>query len=291
MMHTATDLLKFRRLARRLRSVVDCVAVSAETIVVGLLERLWHAAAREARDGRIGAKFSDDDIAELIGWTGETAVVIEALVAERWLDRSAEGVLCVHDWDDHKPNWLRGVDGRRRSAVSDIFEPGADLGQILSNQPSYEPGKQPGYQPSHQPSTLLPNLTKPNQTQPNQTKPNQPAAAASLPMAAAARFDFSRFADTPDHREAARLGAEKLFKAAGKVIDRDKIWQVAWISEGINRGWCSEMFDKLRGGGVKNYRRYVERALDGELSKVGLTFEVAVAAVPGLKQSQAKCEV
>ena len=109
MMHYATETLKFKRLVRRLRSTLGAVPVEPETIVVGLLERLWHLAIREARDGNL-AKYTREDIAELVGWTGEANTLVDALVGERWLDADSSGGLKIHHWHEHKPGWLKGVD-------------------------------------------------------------------------------------------------------------------------------------------------------------------------------------
>lgn len=291
MMHTAVELLKFKRLVRRLRSMVgqtgDYVAV--ETICVGLLERLWHATAREARDGRIGAKFDESDIAELVGWVGEANQLIEALVAERWLDRDAEGVLCVHDWDDHKPNWLRGVERRRSAVCVEEIEPGA----VPGFQPSELPSSELGSSPSSNLSSELPNLTKPNPTVPNATKPNQNFLAAAA-GAAAAGFDWDRFADAPSHRESVRVAAAKLDKATERVLCgqlggreafRRWVWELSWVGESVAPGFVSGLCTNLRGGGVKNYLNYCRGAIRKELEAAGITWAEAVARVPELRSS------
>lgn len=356
MIHTATETLKFKRLVRRLRPVLgkDC-PVDPVTVVVGLLERFWHLAIRECRDGCL-AKFTNEDIAELVGWTGDPDTLIQALIDERWIDlvesasdrpnvvgdgctecssgkdcsrdgcghdtaagtvaecvsiprRVAEcvsiarRVMYVHDWNEHKPNFLKAIDARksgRRSvdavpsadqsgSESDLagsvpsdpfFEPSSVPSTQLGSEPSNEPGCSPGSEPSSVPSTVLPNLTKPNQTQPDLTKQNPNTAAAAL--AAAAVFDLDRLADTPELRESARQAATKLDKAAGRVLGREFIWSVAWISEAVVPGFCADMVVKLKSGGVKQWRRYIDRALAGELEKVHTSFAQCVQFVPKL---------
>ena len=67
---------------------------------VGILECVWHFAARYAPQGNIG-KYSDQEIADAAGWTGDAGKLVEALFVCRWLDKSGQWRICVHDWGDH----------------------------------------------------------------------------------------------------------------------------------------------------------------------------------------------
>lgn len=67
---------------------------------VGILNVMWDWAARFTPSGDIG-KYSDAVIARKIGWTGDPAELVNALVASRWLDRSDICRLFIHDWPDH----------------------------------------------------------------------------------------------------------------------------------------------------------------------------------------------
>jgi hypothetical protein len=73
---------------------------------IGILESLWHFAAKHALRGDVG-RWSDEQIAEAIGWTDNPERLIEALVQARWLERSAEHRLIVHDWHDHADDSVR----------------------------------------------------------------------------------------------------------------------------------------------------------------------------------------
>ena len=66
---------------------------------VGLLESLWHWTAKYSPRGNIG-QYPDEFIAHGIHWQGR-GDVIDALIQCRWLDRSAEHRLVVHDWHEH----------------------------------------------------------------------------------------------------------------------------------------------------------------------------------------------
>jgi hypothetical protein len=67
---------------------------------VGLLESIWHVAARQTPCGDIG-KLSDEDIAIAIDYHADERIMIDALVNSGWIDRNKEHRLVVHDWPDH----------------------------------------------------------------------------------------------------------------------------------------------------------------------------------------------
>lgn len=66
----------------------------------GILEKLWHWTAKYAPAGDIG-KFSDAAIAAGIGWKRDPKVLIDALIACRWVDVCAHNRRTVHDWRAH----------------------------------------------------------------------------------------------------------------------------------------------------------------------------------------------
>lgn len=75
---------------------------------VGILEMLWHFAAESCPCGDIGS-VPDKEIAKAIGWTKRASILIEALCSEkcRWIDRSLDYRLVIHDWPDHAENEVR----------------------------------------------------------------------------------------------------------------------------------------------------------------------------------------
>lgn len=97
----ATAHPKFTSLVRWLRPQCGTF-VAPETICVGLLERMWLFTAKNAPRGDIG-KWSNQQIAEAMGWYGEAEVLIQKLVELRLLDQTQAGLI-VHDWQDHAPN-------------------------------------------------------------------------------------------------------------------------------------------------------------------------------------------
>lgn len=94
---------------------------------VGVLESLWHLTATHAKDGAIGRNYTNEDIANSIGWEGDPDYLIDALVASGWLDVCAINRLVVHDWSDHCPDFVRGNLARQRSdfAIAKKLEPSA----------------------------------------------------------------------------------------------------------------------------------------------------------------------
>lgn len=82
---------------------------------VGILESLWHLTATHAKDGGIGRAFTDEDIANAIGWEGDPEQLVSALVSSGWLDVCDVNRLIVHDWDDHCPDFVRGNLGRLKA--------------------------------------------------------------------------------------------------------------------------------------------------------------------------------
>ena len=94
------ELLKFKRLQRRLG-----VSVPA---LVGHLELLWIATAKNAPEGDIG-RFSNEDIAIACCWDGDPDEFVKALTDGGWIDEDGEWRLLIHDWQEHAPTYVHGV--------------------------------------------------------------------------------------------------------------------------------------------------------------------------------------
>lgn len=92
MKREALEHTKLKRLRRRLNI--------PKWQAVGLLETLWHLAAKQTPRGDIG-RLSDEDIAIGIDYAENEGIMIEALVASGWVDRHSEHRLLIHDWHEH----------------------------------------------------------------------------------------------------------------------------------------------------------------------------------------------
>lgn len=93
------DLLKFKRLQRRLGASVPTVC--------GLLELLWISTSKNAPQGDIG-RFTNEEIAIGCFWDGDPDLLVNSLLECGWLDASEEHRLVVHDWAEHCPSWVKG---------------------------------------------------------------------------------------------------------------------------------------------------------------------------------------
>lgn len=103
---------KFLRLKRRLKLPTWGA--------VGVLESLWHLTASLARDGAIGSRFTNEDIANYLDWQDDPDHLILALVEAGWLDEHPDHRLVVHDWHEHCPNFVRGnLSNQRKDFVSE----------------------------------------------------------------------------------------------------------------------------------------------------------------------------
>lgn len=121
--------------------------VSVELVAVGLLERLWHLAVSSAIRGDVG-RFDDEEIAEMIGWHGDSSQLIDVFVECGWLDRCDEHRLIIHDWHDHAPRHVK-ANAKKQGGIL----------RVLRESPNGAKGD------TH-------DLTRPNLTQHNHTEPN-----------------------------------------------------------------------------------------------------------------------
>lgn len=149
MKHQAINLVKFKALSQRLRLPLYRT--------VGLLESLWVFCQIQARDGDL-TRFTPLEISGWLEWDGDDEkALIDALVETGWLDWDGDS-LRIHDWDTHKPNWLKGVDASPRTKK-----------RTPSDKPSDSPSVDPSESPSETPGATPPNLTQPNLTKESAT--------------------------------------------------------------------------------------------------------------------------
>ena len=136
-------------------------------LAVGTLELLWEFTATYAPDGAIG-RFSNEEIAEVVDWTGDPEALIAALTAagSRWLDRCDKHRLIVHDWADHAPDYIKKRASRGQFSL--IFGPVQTTADTV--QTSADNG---GHCPDigGQRQTTADIVRPPNPTQPNPTQP------------------------------------------------------------------------------------------------------------------------
>jgi hypothetical protein len=147
-------LPKFKRLARELGLPIYATA--------GILECLWHFTAQCAERGNIG-KYTDDDIAEAVGWDRPPGDLVSALVKFGWLDKCRHHRLIVHDWHQHADDATKkrversgetwASVGQRRTTADNGGQnlPTADNGSLPEPEPEPEPEPVPEPEPEPQP--------------------------------------------------------------------------------------------------------------------------------------------
>jgi hypothetical protein len=138
----APESPKFRRLARALGIEPWGAA--------GILELLWHFTAQHARRGDIG-RWSNEDVADAVGWTRDAGELVRALVEARWLEvaENPRYRLVVHDWPDHADSAVHMAVARAREWFFDGSAP--KLGKLPEKErlaaevfyASHEPDDQP----------------------------------------------------------------------------------------------------------------------------------------------------
>ena len=172
MKNGTTDLLKFKRLQRRLKE--------STRGLVGLLEMLWMGTAKNCPRGNIG-RFSNEDIAVLCEWDGDHDELVAALVECRWLDVHSEYRLVVHDWATHCPNWVKGNARHHGGLIGELTAPEQPRA-TPKDEPRDNPKDEPQDNPSSHPSRvqILPSQAKPSLVQSSLAKSSQ-AKSRSVP--------------------------------------------------------------------------------------------------------------
>ncbi len=100
---------KFKSLAK----VLDLRQYEA----VGILESIWMMACQFAgEDGNL-SRFTRKQIAEWMDWDGDPERLINGLIDCGWLD-SVNGSLTIHDWNDHRPHYLKDRSRKKQLSTS-----------------------------------------------------------------------------------------------------------------------------------------------------------------------------
>ena len=116
---------KFRGLAKALKL--------KQFEAVGVLESLWMMACQFAGDDGDLSRFTPQEIADWMDWTKDAEGLIQALIEHRWLD-SDDGSLSVHDWQDHKPHYLKDRERKKTPGTSRNVPGTSEPSQANSSQ-------------------------------------------------------------------------------------------------------------------------------------------------------------
>ena len=224
MIHTTVTHAKFQLLKLRLRL--------PKWQIVGLLQTLWNETMGSAREGDIG-KYSNQQIADLLEYSGCADSLIDALCDCRWLDRHPVRRIVVHNWERHAPNFVKGQN--RKLQISRELS-----GSILGPGP-----RDPVSGPCPIDNDPETGHTKPNQTKPNQTKQNIPplppggevsGAGAQDPVPGKNETETETEKKTVDPKTvAADLAGEWCFYHQGKRETREHAMGI--FSEAVRLGF------------------------------------------------------
>ena len=155
---------KTKKLARRLSTKLP------ET--VGHLHYLWWWALDFADDGDL-SRFESADIADAAMWEGDTDEFVEALIYAGFIEKTPEGGLLIHDWDDYAGKLIdrRKADARRKS------EKRAADREASGGSPADIPETAGGVQRNR----TVPNHTVPNRTEQDTTPQDSTEDEGSRP--------------------------------------------------------------------------------------------------------------
>lgn len=153
--------VKFKKLKRRLNL--------REWETIGVLEAIWKLTRTSCPAGDIG-KFSNEDIAAAIEWSGDADELIGCLVACGWIDEDEEFRLIIHDWSDHVPTYLKGNFAKHNKQFANE----------VAKQRAKQVAKQPANEAAEHVATK-PSLVKPSQAESSQanvisSEPGKPAS-------------------------------------------------------------------------------------------------------------------
>ncbi len=223
-------------------------------------------ASQYAEDGDL-SRFTPQEIADYCDFEGDADSLVEGLVIAKWLDKDADS-LRVHDWHDHRPNYLQDRERKR-----------AERGVSRTFQDS--PGKS-------SPRQAKPSHAMPNHAMPSQAHQNADGGDAGEP----AGFDFLELCEEryPD----VIRQCDAINRTFGKQIDSvELVWQLAWIGiacgEGVIPG-CIEKFKKLKGtkDAIKAPQAWLIGCMNRELKSSGIAFDDAISYVVPYSEAKAK---
>ena len=235
---------KFLRLRKLLnKPVYQCA---------GVLGMLWQLAAMFADDGDL-TKFAPSDIAGFLDYEGDAEELLRSLIDSGWLD-NVDGRLVVHDWSDHCPEFIADRLRKRAERASGAVRARPELSETVRECPEVSAE------------------IRISQAKPSQAKPSLNSKLASLPAA-----EWLSFAEE-EANEIVR-NANKLSKQL-RSVDRDWIWRVCWVAFAVDRGWISDVADRIREKSVAKPQRYIEGALRREIEQRGYSLSECFAVVP-----------
>ncbi len=124
----------------------------------GILASLFEFGQFYAKRGDVG-RHSDAAIVRGIGWVGDPAELISALVKTGWLDRCRCHRLRIHDWHEHADQTTRRSEVVKKQGFLECYENPSSLladDEQNASQPSPSPSPSPSSTPSPSPVVFPP---------------------------------------------------------------------------------------------------------------------------------------
>ena len=216
---------------------------------------------------------------------------------------NVRGVLADSRGNPLKPSWFARMTGFPVEVFSKLIVwasspnirwldsvPASDVSRVLASEqqndrdsPDAPPSSQ-GNTPTTRPNQTRPNLTKPDITQPHQTvATGRPAPNGQIDWRERWRSTDRGMGDE-EFVLSVREIAKKFLKLKNP-LDRETIWQVAWVSAAFDFSVADACVDKLRQQGVvQNASKYVDGAMRRMCEERGerwATVRELVPASPG----------
>jgi hypothetical protein len=88
--------LRYNPKTRKLARILNLSVPAA----IGHLHCLWWWATDYAQDGDL-SKYTDEDIADAIGWDDDPQQAVDALINSGFIDDDGSGTRTIHDWNDY----------------------------------------------------------------------------------------------------------------------------------------------------------------------------------------------
>lgn len=232
---------------------------------VGILESLWHFTGTQSPRGDIG-RWSDEDIADAIGWDGDPAALVDALVRARWVDRCAAHRLVVHDWEDHCGQTVKRSQQVQSEGFASVVpavaseqlavaSPAAELPAIeecvrdRQSDPDPDPAPAPAPEPAPAPARCALPLAAPEQ-------PPEPAVSELEQLPAEA--------PTPEQARAAKDKLEADINRALNILadqpgglEEKRLWLRAELRS--CEAWCKEHGKPFRAGLLSWWKSYAAK--------------------------------
>jgi|GEM_PF-2386319 len=208
---------KTRRLARQIRMPIFAA--------MGLVECLAHWAYKFAQDGAIG-KFEDDEIADGVGWEGDPAELIRALVHAGFVDQHQDLRLVIHDWPEHADTAIHMSLARARRWFWDGSQPKLTHFNQAEREPIAAFYREHSAPESH-------NLATKGPSRGHEMPASLSSPVSSSPVSSSPRIsDLSALADA----DAAPGGAKRATGRSKSKLDYSDEFEAAWSAYGKDRG-------------------------------------------------------